>query len=354
MGDSLSPNSRCRTRELTRAPPETDLAKFAPRLRLLCATVGKRLETYVLLRFLSSVHCSTFLPFQKVEFHVKRLPGEVDEPTDLTRPPAAWRSRWEAPLSTVILLINNIVTTTIAIRRKWPRSRFPAHCDTFLFVKVFCDMTSDNKGWTLVARFSNNDAKNWMKDNGEYWYDRRSAVGQTTNPTHNADMISPAFWSVKGTEFKITRSDDSSHTALLQTTSNCLSGQTFRSKLTSYGDFRNGNVWASDQCLGSCDVQYGGQYSNTDGFQQAQCDGNIQTRKKVGFWCDWSTGDGAVMMIGGGGSSCGRADHGIGITETNAASFVEDGGGATEFDFGFNAETRYAPSSSYALNLWVR
>ena len=29
------------------------------------------------------------------------------------------------------------------------------------------------------------------------------------------------------------------------------------------------------------------------------------------------------MMIGGGGSGCNRADHGIGITETNAASFVE-------------------------------
>ena len=215
-------------------------------------------------------------------------------------------------------------------------------------------MTSDNKGWTLVARFSNNDAKNWMKDNGEYWYDRRSAVGQITNPAHNADMISPAFWSVKGTEFKITRSDDSSHTALLQTTSNCLSGQTFRSKLTSYGDFRNGKVWASDQCLGSCDVQYGGQYSSTDGFQQAQCDGSIQTRNKVGFWCDWDNGDGAVMMIGGGGRSCSRADHGVGVTEADKASFVENGGSETEFDFGFDANTGSPPSSSYALNLWVR
>ena len=216
--------------------------------------------------------------------------------------------------------------------------------------QVFCDMTNDNKGWTLVARFSNNDAKNWMKDNGEYWYDRRSAVGQTTNPAHDADMISPAFWSVKGTEFKITRSDDSNHTVLLQTTSNCLSGQTFRSKLTSYGDFRNGKVWASDQCLGSCDVQYGGQYSSTDGFQQAQCDGDIQTRNKVGFWCDWSSGDGAVLMIGGGGSSCARADHGIGITEANEASFVFVD--VNEHDFGFEANN--TPNISYALNLWVR
>ena len=214
-------------------------------------------------------------------------------------------------------------------------------------------MTSDNKGWTLVARFSNNDAKNWMKDNGEYWYDRRSAVGQTTNPAHDADMISPAFWFVKGTEFKITRSDDSSHTALLQTTSNCLSGQTFRSKLTSYGDFRNRKVWATDKCLGSCDVQYGGQYNSTEGFQQAQCDGEIQTRNKVGFWCEWYA-DGAVMMIGGGGSSCARADHGIGITEANEASFTE--GNLAEYDFGYNENEGgdSHQSSPYALNLWVR
>ena len=117
-------------------------------------------------------------------------------------------------------------------------------------------------------------------------------------------MISPAFWLVRGSEFKITRTDDPSHTPLLQTTGNCLGGQTFRSKITSYGDFRNGKVWASDQCLGSCTVQYGGQYKSTDGFQQADCSGSIQSADKIGFWCDWDTGDGAVMMIGGGGYQC--------------------------------------------------
>ena len=114
-------------------------------------------------------------------------------------------------------------------------------------------------------------------------------------------MISTAFWSVSGRELKITRSDDPSHIPLLQTTGNCLGGQTFRSKITSYGDFRNGKVWASDQCLGSCLVQYGGQYKSTDGFQQANCSGDIQSANKIGFWCDWKIGDGAVMMIGGGG-----------------------------------------------------
>ena len=193
-----------------------------------------------------------------------------------------------------------------------------------------------------------------MHDDGLWWYDQQVSIGTTTDPSINSDMISPAFWFVGGREFKITRSDDSSHTPLLQTTGNCLAGQTLRSKIASYGDFRNGKVWASNQCLGSCTVQYGGQYKSTDGFQQAECSGNMKSANNIGFWCDWDGGDGSVMMIGGGGSSCERADHGIGITETGAASFVDLGSSETEFDFGYDANTGSVPSQSYALNLWIR
>ena len=192
-----------------------------------------------------------------------------------------------------------------------------------------------------------------MKDTGFWWYDQQVALGITTDPSNNADMISPAFWLVSGREFKVTRSDDPSHTPLLQTTGNCLAGHTFRSKITRYGDFRNGKVWASHQCLGSCTVQYGGQYKSTDGFQQAEYSGNIQSANNIGFWFDWSDGDGSVMMIGGGGSSYSHDDHGIGITETDAASFVEIGGSFTEYDFGYEADTGETPSQSYSLNLWI-
>ena len=161
---------------------------------------------------------------------------------------------------------------------------------------MYCDIAVDGKGWTLIARFSNKDNNNWMRDDGSWWYDQQVAMGTTTDPSVNSDMISQAFWLVTGREFRITRSDDPSHTPLLQTTGNCLAGQTFRSKITSYGDFRNGKVWASDQCLGSCTVQYGGQYKSTDGFQQAECSGNIQSANNIGFWCDSLTGDGSVMM----------------------------------------------------------
>ena len=214
-------------------------------------------------------------------------------------------------------------------------------------------MTYDGKGWTLGARFSNGGQKRWMWDLGGLWYSRKVALGTTTSPSINADMISPAFWLVSGREFKITRSEDPSHTPLLQTTGNCLAGQTFRSKITSYGDFTNRKVWASDQCLGICRVQFGGKYKSTDGFQLAECSGDIQSANNIGFWCDWQDSDGSVMMIGGGGSSCSGADHGIGITESDGASFVEKGQGETEYDFGYNATTETKPSRAYALNLWI-
>ena len=61
-----------------------------------------------------------------------------------------------------------------------------------------------------------------------------------------------------------------------------------------------------------------------------------------------------MMMIGGRGSDCSRADHGIGITEANEASFVEYDSDPTEYDFGYDAHAEDTPSLSYALNLWVR
>ena len=59
-------------------------------------------------------------------------------------------------------------------------------------------------------------------------------------------MISPAFWLVRGNEFKITRSDDPIHTPLLRTTGNCLGSQTFRSK---EGSGREHPLSPMSQCL---------------------------------------------------------------------------------------------------------
>ncbi|XP_028410746.1 uncharacterized protein LOC114533433 [Dendronephthya gigantea] len=205
-----------------------------------------------------------------------------------------------------------------------------------------------NDGWTLIARFSNRDHKHWVRQS-DYWYDKVTPYGYVNDPMNNQDMIARGFWITKGKEIKITRSDDCSNTALLQTTSNCLQGQTFRSKITSYGNFRNHKVWASNKCLGRCPVIYGGQYKTTAGFEQHNCSSNIQNSSYIGFWCDWDHGDGAVMMIGGGGRNCSRADHGIAITESDDAKFESR---FVAYDFGSDAIR--IPPSIYALNLWVR
>ena len=117
--------------------------------------------------------------------------------------------------------------------------------------------------------------------------------------------------------------------------------------------FRNGAAWAGNKCLGQCSVQYGpGSYKTTSGFYKYSCNGNIQSSNKIGFWCDWDgdgAGDGAVLMIGGGGSTCDRADHGIGITEENDAKF---GGYLPHSDFG--NEAYQSSESGYSLNLWVK
>ncbi|XP_015772610.1 PREDICTED: fibrillin-1-like [Acropora digitifera] len=217
--------------------------------------------------------------------------------------------------------------------------------------RAYCDITTSGQSWTLIGRFSNSDTKNWMKDSGEWWYNKNVGVGDIADPSANTDMLSPAFWLVRGLEIKITRSDDPQHTPLLRTTGSCLGGQTFRQKLESYGNFRSGAVWASDDCQGNCNVQYGGQFQTTDGFGQATCNGSIQNATQVGFWCDWSGGDGAVLMIGGGGRSCHRADHGIAITEADQASFRDTGQG--EHDFGNEGSARRANSKAYSLNLWI-
>ena len=115
----------------------------------------------------------------------------------------------------------------------------------YVIFEAYCDMTRSGHAWTLIARFSNNDAKNWMKDNGEWWYDKSKAVGKGISPSENTDMLSPAFWFVSGLDFKITRSDDPHHTALLQTTGNCLGKQTFRQKIESYGNFKDCLLYTS-------------------------------------------------------------------------------------------------------------
>ena len=59
-----------------------------------------------------------------------------------------------------------------------------------------------------------------------------------------------------------------------------------------------------------------------------------------------------MIMIGGGGGSCNRSDHGLGITEEGVAKF----GTGVGSDFGFvpSATDETVTFNTYGLNLWVR
>lgn len=58
------------------------------------------------------------------------------------------------------------------------------------------------------------------------------------------------------------------------------------------------------------------------------------------------------MMIGGGGSNCAEAGHGIGVTAAKSPSFKIRESGRPEKEFG--SSTWGMATTKYALNLWIR
>jgi len=221
---------------------------------------------------------------------------------------------------------------------------------------VYCEMDAGGGGWTLVARFGVGDADTWMANGGGWWLSTETSSG-TLSPTDVGDMISPAFWSVSALELRASRTDDPGAT-LFETTGGCLQNVPFRTFLT---DLWNGSgAWALDGVQDQCTATFGGQYQSTGGFSQVGCSGDIGGPTDVSFWANWRlstnqvVANSAVIMIGGGGDACGEADHGIGVTEENGASFdvVGETEGTFEHDFGDGGFSE--PNHAYALALWVR
>jgi hypothetical protein len=222
---------------------------------------------------------------------------------------------------------------------------------------AFCDMTTQGGGWTLVARFSNQDASNWMLDNGSWWYDKTSEAGTVGSPFVRGDMIGQGFWRVPASEMRVSRSDYPMGHTLMRTTGNCLGGKTFRAFITGFGDFKNGVVWGKDSVKGSCNASYSG-YEKTFGFELVGKDGKIGGPDKVSFWSDWGgaefKGNGAVIMFGSGGD-VGGAAHGIGVTESDGASFATQFAGMGENDLGSSGAPQdlFLNDPGFDLDLYV-
>ena len=104
-------------------------------------------------------------------------------------------------------------------------------------------------------------------------------------------MISPAFWLVQGNYIKVSRSDDSSNTWILETSS-CTGWRTFRSFITSFGNFRYSITWNSNTCHGSCSVNYhSGPFRSTEGFNQVHC-----SNSNIGGW-DYTCSSGVTGVM---------------------------------------------------------
>lgn len=87
---------------------------------------------------------------------------------------------------------------------------------------AYCDMSTDDGGWTLVAVITNNDADNWLPTSTA-WTDS-VAFGDATAPQVNADAKSPAFYRASFDEVLIVAAPS---TVEVRTNTNCLGDHSF-------------------------------------------------------------------------------------------------------------------------------
>ena len=104
---------------------------------------------------------------------------------------------------------------------------------------VYCDMTTDNGGWTLVAVVANGDDQHWTFDDRHGDDGQRTSnweavttIGELTShtPMANKDFKSKAYYTVPAKEVLLTYKGEN----LARTTNSCLGAHTLRSLFNAY------------------------------------------------------------------------------------------------------------------------